>query len=59
VGRSQGEIGQAPRGGTYVDEAEGLAERVSEEADEFDVEQFRVEQPDTQDAGRGRQSCAR
>jgi len=34
-------------GGTYVDQAEGLAERVSEEIDELGVEQFRVELPDT------------
>jgi hypothetical protein len=38
----------------HVDEAEGLAERVAEEIDKLDIEQFRVELPDTEDARCGR-----
>lgn len=46
-------------GGTYVDQAEGLAERVPEEIDELGVEQFRVKLPDTKDAGCDRRGCVR
>ena len=45
--------------GTYVDQAKGLAERVSEEIDELSVEQFRVKLPDTKDAGCSRSGCIR
>ena len=45
--------------GTDVDQAEGLAERLSEEVDELGVEQFRVKLPDTKDARCGSRGCVR